>query len=693
MIQPSAAVPYPPAPVRPVTDTLHGEQIVDPYRWLEDGESAEAAAWVEAQNAATRAALDAVPGRDAIARRLEELLSIGWTHAPAQRGGRLFYQRREGGQNQPVLYYREGETGEECVALDPNALAADGTVALDWWSPSWDGRLLVHGLSTGGDERSVLHVLDLDRGELLPDRIPQTRAASIAWLPDSSGFFYTRFPDPDPADPGASNYGRHVRFHRLGTDPAADPLVFGEGREPTDWPWVQLSKDGRWLVVGVQQGYSRTSLYLRDEATPGSAFVPLIEGVDVLSDLDIAEGTLYLRTNLDAPNYRLFAVDPERPARDHWREVVPERPDAVLEGAPVIGGRLALLYLRNACSELRLADPDGGNVQTVALPAIGRVEGLSGEPELPTGYVAFSSFTFPTTIYALDPASGVLREYTGVNAPLDPSPYTVEQVWYDSTDGARVSMFLVHRRDLVRNGENPTVLTGYGGFNISRTPEFIKSIFLWLERGGVYALANLRGGGEYGEPWHRAGMLDQKQHTFDDFIAAAEFLIREGYTRSERLAIMGGSNGGLLVGAALTQRPDLFRAALCAVPLLDMLRYHRFEIARLWIPEYGDPDDPEQYRWLRAYSPYHHVRAGERYPAVLLVTAESDSRVDPMHARKMAARLQAASGSGLPVLLRIETKAGHGAGKPLAKTIAEQTDVWSFICRELGVDAATPARA
>jgi prolyl oligopeptidase len=681
-----SAMRLPDTPIVPVTEVLHGEPVVDPYRWLEDGDSAQTAAWVQAQNAATRAALDAVPGRALIGARLAALLSIGHIEAPVARGARLFYQRRTGDQNQPVLYLRDGEHGAERALLDPNALAADGTVALDWWAPSWDGRLLAYGLSAGGDERSTLHVLDVDRSATLPLRIPHARYASIAWLPDNSGFYYTRYPEPDPARPGAENYNRHIFFHRLGADPADDPLVWGAERDPADMVWVQISRDGRWLVAGAGVGWSRTDLELRDESTPDAPFVPLIEGAEAVSSVDFADGTLYLHTNLGAPNYRLFAVDPARPARAHWREVVPERPDAVLEHAAVVGGRLLLSYLRNATSQLRLADLDGAGARDVALPAVGRVQGIGGEPEGRTAFIGFSSFTMPPAVYALDPRAGALREWLRVEADVDPTPYDVRQVWYRSTDGAGVSMFLVHRRDLVRNGRNPTLLTGYGGFNIPRTPEFLRTIYFWLEQGGVFALPNLRGGGEYGEAWHRAGMRDRKQQTFDDFIAAAEYLIAEGYTSPARLAIQGGSNGGLLVGAALTQRPDLFAAVVCAVPLLDMLRYHTRQIARLWIPEYGDPDDPEQYRWLRAYSPYHHVRDGERYPAVLLVTAESDSRVDPMHARKMAARLQAASASGKPVLLRVEPKAGHGAGKPLAKTIAEQTDIWSFICQQLGVE-------
>lgn len=675
-----------PIPTRrePVTDLLHGESVTDPYRWLEAGTSEETAAWVEAQNARTRATLDALPGRAAIGRRLTELLSIGWTHAPVPRGAQLFYQRRDGDQNQPILYTRTGEAGAERVLIDPNTLATDGTIALDWWHVSPDGAHIAYGISGGGDEWSTLQVLDVHEGGTLPLRIERARAADVAWLPDGSGFYYTRYPQPDPEHPGAEHYNRHVYRHRFGDDPVADENVFGEGRDPADWSGVDLSPDGRWLVVSVQQGWSRTELYLRDEWAAEAPFVPLIAGEDAVSSVIFTREGMLLHTNLDAPHYRLVQVDPAQPQHAAWWEIVAERPDAVLESVVPAGGRLLLAYLKDAISEVTVCSLDGGDRRTLTLPGIGRVEGITGERDLGNAYLGFSSFIQPSAVYAVE-ENDHLREWTRIEAAIDPAAYEVQQVWYDSTAGARVSMFLVHRRDLERDGNRPVLLTGYGGFNISRTAEFVRAIHWWLEQGGVYALPNLRGGGEYGEAWHRAGMLAEKQHTFDDFYGAAEWLITQRYTRPERLAILGGSNGGLLVGAALTQRPDLFQAAVCAVPLLDMLRYHDFEIARLWIPEYGSAEDAEQFRWLRAYSPYHHVSEGTCYPATLITTGESDSRVDPMHARKMAARLQAAQGCDRPILLRVEQKAGHGQGKPLTKTIAEQTDVWSFIAWQLGV--------
>jgi prolyl oligopeptidase len=678
----------PSARVDPVVETLHGEQVADPYRWLEDGDAPETREWVAAQNAHTRSVLDHLPRREAIRARLDQLLTTGSVGVPQVRGTRHFYTRRDGRQDQPVLRVREGVAGPERTLLDPNALSAGGLVSLDWWQPSRDGRFLAYGLSEGGDEWSVLRVLDVDRGIPLPgEEIPRARACSVAWLPDGSGFYYTRYPEPGAVPAGEEHYHRRVFLHALGTPWQADPEVFGAGRAKEDWPSVDLSPDGRWLLVIVSQGWARSEVYLLDRQQPDASFVPVHAGVEAWADGEVAGGRLYLRTNQDAPNYRLFAIDPERPGRDAWRELLPERPDRVLSAARAVAGVLAVEELQDASSHLRLYRSDGALHCQVKLPALGSLTGLGSEWDGEAVFAGFTSFAQPPTAYRVDPASGALEVFA---APVsegagDGARHTVRQVWYASKDGTRVSMFLVHRPDLPLDGHNPTLLTGYGGFNISRTPMFDASLMLWLDAGGVYALPNLRGGGEYGEAWHQAGMLERKQNVFDDFIAAAEWLVANGYTRRERLAIRGGSNGGLLVGAALIQRPDLCKAVVCQVPLLDMLRYQTFRIARLWIPEYGSAEEPEQFRWLYAYSPYHRVRDGERYPAVFLLTAEGDSRVDPMHARKMAARLQAASASGEPVLLRVETAAGHGMGKPRNKVLDELTDVWSFLAWQLGV--------
>jgi prolyl oligopeptidase len=670
-------------------EVLHGETIPDPYRWLEDGADPDTRAWTERQNALTEDWLARVPARQAIRQRLDELLSIGALSVPTPARGRYFYQRREGRQNQPVLYVRDGVAGVDRPAIDPNALDPAGTTALDWYYPSDDGRLLAYGLSRDGSEQSVLHVYDVEAGTSLPERIPRTRSADLAWLPDTSGFYYTRYPEPDTVPAGEEHYHRAVYFHPLGADPVDDPLVY-QPREKEYWPGVGLSLDGRWLIISVARTFDQTDLYLGDRNaagwSPAPPLVAVAENLPYSFDGEVVRGRLYLRTNLDASTYRMYEVDPERPQRGHWRELVPPRPDAVLEGARVVGDRLVLSYLERASSRLRLADLDGGIRHEVQLPTLGSLFGLGAESDGHELFVGFSSYTVPPSVYRLDLATDHLALWRRVEADVDPERYEVHQVSVPSADGTEITMFLVHQRGLKRDGDAPTYLTGYGGFNISMTPAFSRSLLLWLEHGGLVAIPNIRGGGEYGESWHQGGMLGRKQNSFDDFIAAAEWLIRERYTRPERLAAAGGSNGGLLMGAVLTQRPELFRAVVIQVPLLDMLRYHRFLIARLWIPEYGSPDDPEAFRWLRAYSPYHHVRPGTPYPAVLLATAESDTRVDPMHARKMAARLQAATASGRPVLLRLEAQAGHGAGKPLTKVLDELTDTWTFVFSEVGVE-------
>ena len=675
---------YPETPSENVVDVLHGEKIADPYRCLEDGDSTETRIWTEQQNAVTEAYLAAAPGRNRIGRRLQELLAIGVLSVPTPKRGRYVYLRRDGRQNQPVLYWRDGVDGEDRIAVDPNAINEVGTTALDWYYPSDDGRLLAYGLSENGNEESVLHLLDLDTGRQLPDRIPRMRAASVAWLPDATGFYYTRYPARGQVPPGEEPYHRAIYLHRLGTDPAADPLVF-QPSEKEHWPGVGLSPDGRWLIISVARTFDQVDLYLQNLES-GGELVAVARDLPASFEGEIAHGRLFMRTNLDAPTYRLYAVDPERPDRSNWREIVPPRADAVLESVAVAGNRLALGYLEQASSRLRLTDLDGRLDQDVPLPTLGSLFGFGAEWDGQELFYGFSSYSLPPSVFRIDLAAGRSSLWRQVETTIDPTGFEVEQVSYPSRDGTPITMFLVRRTGLVLDGDNPTYLTAYGGFNISMTPAFSRSLLLWLERGGVVAVPNIRGGGEYGESWHQAGILANKQNSFDDFVAAAEWLIRERYTRPERLAAAGGSNGGLLMGAALTQRPELFRAVLIQVPLLDMLRYHRFLIARLWIPEYGSADDAEQFRWLRAYSPYHHVRNGVAYPAVLLATAESDTRVDPMHARKMAARLQAATSGEHPVLLRLEARAGHGAGKPLSKVQQELTDSWTFVFSELGVE-------
>jgi prolyl oligopeptidase len=689
------ASPYPPSKTDQAVDKLHGIEIADPYRWLEDAGSPEVKEWVEKQNAYTRSVLDKLPSRDKIRARLSELLDIGTIGTPVPVRGRYFYTKREGKQNQPVLYVREGLVGKDRALVDPNQLAPDGTVALDWWYPSREGKLLAYGVSKNGSELSTLHVRDVDTGKDLPDQIDRTRACSVAWLPDGKSFYCTRYPAPGSVPAGEEKYHRHVFLHVLGQDPARDAKVFGDGRQAEDWPEVRLSPDGRWLVVIEEQGWAKSEVFFKDLHEPDAPLAPLVEKVNAIFEVTARNDAFYVRTNDQAPRYRLFRVDPRKPARANWVELIPEGKD-VLDGVGVLGETLAALYMHQAASRLRFFDKNGQPFDTeVQLPTLGTIEGLGGEWDGHELFFGFQSFTLAPTIYRIDLKTAKpelkLEKWQLLKADIDFDAYKVQQVTYPSKDGTEITMFLAYKKERnrpsgpLRDGDNPTLLWAYGGFNVSITPMFAASRFLFLERGGLIAIPNLRGGGEYGEDWHQAGMLGKKQNVFDDFLAAAEWLIREQYTEPEHLVIQGGSNGGLLMGAALTQRPDLFRAVVCQVPLLDMVRYHKFLIARLWIPEYGSAEDAAQFKWLYAYSPYHHVKNGTAYPAVLLEAAESDTRVDALHGRKMTARLQAATSSEQPILLRLETKAGHGAGKPRAKILDELTDSWSFIFWQLGL--------
>jgi len=700
------------AEIKPVADTFHGTRVVDNYRWLENGNSPETQQWVAQEMAYTRGMLAHLAGRDAIQKRLTELLSIGSVTPPILAGHHYFYTRREGMQNQPILYVRERTSdgvasakgdGPDRVLLDPNQLATDGTIALDWFQPSENGKYVAYGTSPSGSEMSTLHIIETKTGTVLPDTIERTRAASIAWKLDNSGFYYTRYPKKGDVPAGQEMYNRHVFYHSLGDDPdQEDQPIFGEGRDPEDWPGVSLSNDGRWLLINVEQGYTKTELFLMD-LKKGTPPIRVTTGKDFLYAAEVYNDKLYITTNEDAPRYHVFVADVGNYDRSAWKEIIPQS-DAVLQGTAVFGGKLFAQYEQNATSQLKLFDLDGKKLTDIELPAIGTVFGSGGRWDRDEMFFGFQSFTVPPSIYRFDLKAFVFEAgnqqlsnwhvppelWTKVDAPtIDPSAYEVAQEWFNSKDGTRVPMFVVHKKGIAKNGKNPTLLTAYGGFNVSLTPTFSRTAYLWMEHGGVYAVANLRGGAEFGEEWHRAGMLEKKQNVFDDMIAAAEHLISEKYTDKNHLAIQGGSNGGLLMGAMITQRPDLFRAVVCQVPLLDMLHYQDFQIAKLWIPEYGSSDNPDQFKWLYAYSPYHHVKAGTEYPAILFMTADTDTRVDPMHAKKMAAEMQAEAKNGSsrthPILLRIESKAGHGAGKPVTKQIEEFTDIYSFLFWQLGV--------
>jgi len=678
----------PKAKVAPVEDTIQGHKIIDPYRYLENPNDPDTEQYVEQELAYTRRILDPLPGRDKINARLSQLLPIGTVGVPQMGGKYYFYTRREGNQNQPVLYVRESLNGTDRVLVDVNKMSADGTVALDWWFASEDGKYVAYGTSASGSEESTMHLVESATGNLLPDTIERTRFASVAWKKDSSGFYYTRHPKKGDVPAGEEVYHVKVFYHSIGADPAKDALIFGEGRKPQDIPTVSLSEDDRWLLITVFEGWTKAEMYLQDLASRNPP-VEITTGKNFLYSGDFFRGKLYITTNEDAPHYRVFVADAAHAKRENWKELIPQT-DAVLQGASVTGGKLFAQYEHNATSELKLFALDGSKLDDIQMPAIGDVPSIGGRWDRNEVFFGFQSFTVPPSVYRYDLGSRKTALWAKVDAPsIDPSAYDVEQVWFTSKDGTKVPMFIVSQKGIEKNGKNPTLLTGYGGFNISLKPTFNRSMYLWMEHGGIYAVANLRGGAEFGEDWHRAGMLEKKQNVFDDFIAAGEYLIAQKYTDRDHLAIYGGSNGGLLMGVMITQRPDLFRAVVCAVPLLDMLRYQNFQIAKLWIPEYGSADDPKQFEWLYAYSPYHHVQPGQQYPAILFMTGDTDTRVDPMHAKKMAALMQAEAKNGAskerPILLRIETKAGHGQGKPVTKQIEESTDMYSFLFWQLGV--------
>jgi prolyl oligopeptidase len=698
---PSAPPPFPPPPPtrrEEVVDTLHGRLVADPFRWLEDGASPEVRAWSAAQTSRTESVLKDRPEYAEVRARLEALLSIGTVEAPHPVTGadgvvRYFYRRQGPGQDQPVLYVREGLRGEDRALIDPNRMSADGTTSLDWWSPSWDGALLAYGLSDGGDENSTLRVLDVATGRDLgaTEVISRARYASIAWLPDGSGFYYSRFPEKGSVPPGEEAYHKWIYQHRIGRDAGDDPLVFGAGRPMTDTPSVEISPNGRWLVASVHRGWSRRELHVLDRSAGVDAcWIPVVAPQDdAIYEATTLDDHLLVRTNDGAPTYRLYRVDLDATSdakvapRARWREIIPPGKD-VLAHVSAVGGDVFAVFIVDARSVVRRYGADGTPKGDIPLPTLGTVPDVLGEWTGREAFFGFTSFAVPAMVFRVDLATGAPALWAEVKPPIDPAEFVVTQERALSRDGTSIPMFVSHRRGLARDGSAPALLGGYGGFNISQMPAWSGARYAFLERGGVAVTANLRGGGEYGEAWHRAGMLAKKQNVFDDVIAVAEHLVASKLTSSDRLAILGGSNGGLLVGAAVTQRPELFRAAVCMVPLLDMIRYHRFLIARLWIPEYGSADDPEQFGWLAGYSPYHHVEPGRRYPAMLFSTAEGDTRVDPLHARKMAALLQAETGSEHPVLLRIESRAGHGAGKPISKRVDESALIYTFLIWQLG---------
>lgn len=675
--------PYPKTRIDNVTETLHGVKITDPYRWLEDKDSPETRAWLKEQIEYTDSLLGAVPGREKIHDRLEQLIKIDTVGVPIGRGNRYFITRRRADQNQPVIYLREGLNGKDEELIDVNKLSTDQTKSVAIAGISTDGKLLAYGVRQGGEDEVSISILDVDARRDLPDKLPRARYSGVSFKPDKSGFYYSRF----------TLAGPRIHYHAMGSDPAKDEEIFGQGYGPAEIISASLSRDGRYLTFFVSHGSSgdNVEVYYQDLAKKGP-ITPIATDIKARFSGSVQGDELFLETNWQAPNSRIIAVDLKNPARDRWREVVRET-DSALRSFSLVGGKLFATYLENVSTRIKMFDLSGKHVRDISFPTLGSSSGISGQQDKDDAFYRFSSFAQPPTIYRYQVSTGKQEVWARINVPVKSDEIEVRQIWYESKDKTRIPMFVAHKKGIKLDGNLPTLLTGYGGFNISLTPDFSAEAAFWIENGGVFAQPNLRGGGEFGEKWHKAGMLANKQNVFDDFISAAEWLIKNKYTNTSRLAISGGSNGGLLVGAAMTQRPELFQAVVCAVPLLDMLRYHKFLVARFWVPEYGSSEDTEQFGYIYKYSPYHHVKPGTKYPAVIFITGDSDTRVDPLHARKMAALMQASTGSERPVLLHYDTKAGHAGGKPINKVIDDLTDELTFLFWQLGVGVDSDAKA
>ena len=683
-------VVYPDSPRRDEGEILHGVYVPDPYRWLEDIDSPETRRWIEAQSEVTSRYLAQIPEREAIHRRLAELWNYEKYGVPFRRGSRYFFTCNDGLQNQSVLYWMDSLEGEPRVLLDPNGLSEDGTVALTAFEASDDGRLLAYALSAAGSDWQEWHVRDVESGHDLIDHLQWSKFSDAVWTKDGAGFYYGRYDAPvEGMAYKDTNYYHKLFFHRIGTDQPHDMLAY-ERPDQKDWLFsAALSDDGRYLILNVSKGTQvENGLFFRDLQAEDGAVVELLKDFDASYSFIGNDGPVfYVMTDRGAPLSRVIAIDIEHPEPEHWREIIPEAADT-LQSASLVQEFFLATYLHDAHSRVRIFDKTGTPVREVELPGLGTVEGFGGRREDRESFYLFTDFTTPGVVYRYDLGTWENAVFRAPRLNFDPSAYTTEQVFVPSKDGTRVPVFLSYRRGLKRDSNNPTYLYGYGGFNIALTPTFSVANLVWMEMGGLFAQVCLRGGGEYGTAWHEAGMKTNKQNVFDDFIAVAEWLIRQGYTGTPKLAIGGGSNGGLLVGACLTQRPELFGACIAAVGVLDMLRFHRFTIGWAWVSDYGSPDDPEEFKTLLAYSPYHNLRPGTAYPATLITTGDHDDRVFPAHSFKFAAALQAVQDGPAPILIRIDVRAGHGAGKPTGKLIDEWADCWAFLVRNLGLEGA-----
>ncbi|RYD60871.1 MAG: S9 family peptidase, partial [Verrucomicrobiaceae bacterium] len=676
----AAALDYPVARKAEVTEELHGTKVPDPYRWLEDDNAAETKSWVAAQNEVTESFLKTVPQRGEIRKRLADLWNFERTGAPQEFGGKWFFTHNTGLQNQSVLKVSDALDGEGRLLLDPNTLSEDGTVALANFTPSEDGKLLGYSISRGGSDWNEILVRDVATGKDTGDHLKWVKFSGISWAKDGSGFYYSRYDaPPEGAALTQKNEFQKLCFHKIGTPQSEDTLVYERKDQPRWGFGGGLTEDGKFLVIHVTEGTDPKNRFFYRPVN-GDKVIELLADADASYDfIGNNDGIFYFRTDLDAPRHRIIAIDVAKPERSAWKEIIPQSKD-LLQEASMVGGKLVVEYLKDAKSAVSVYDPAGTKVRDVELPGIGSAAGFQGRDKDKQTFYTFTGFTDPGAIYRYDLSTGTSTLWKRPEVGFDGSAYETKQVFATSKDGTKVPLFIVHKKGITLDGSNRTLLTGYGGFNISITPGFSIGRAVWLERGGVLAVANLRGGGEYGSEWHLAGTRLQKQNVFDDFIAAAEWLVKEKYTSSKMLAIQGGSNGGLLVGACMTQRPDLFGAALPAVGVMDMLRFHKFTIGWAWEKDYGSAENPEEFKALLQYSPYHVLKSGTRYPATMVTTADHDDRVVPAHSFKFAARLQECQAKdGPPVLIRIDTSAGHGAGTALSKMIDKTADEWAFL--------------
>ena len=678
--------PYPQTAKEDVVDDYFGTKVADPYRWLEDDNSSETAVWVKAQNAVTEDYLSQIPFRDKIRERLTEIWNYPRYGTPFKEGDYYYFFKNDGLQNQSVLYRQKGLEGEPVMFLDPNALSTDGTVALSGVFFSKNSKYMAYSIARAGSDWTEFFVMDTETGKNMDDHLQWAKFSEAAWK--GNGFYYSRYDDPGATGQfSKQNQFHKVFYHIIGTPQSSDKLIYEDKEHPLRYVNADVTEDEEYLILSVSEGTSGNELYFQSLTQPYSKITPLMKGFKYNSSVvDHHNGRLLVLTDKDASNYRLTSISATQPDTTQWIDVIPETVE-LLEKVSTGGGKLFAFYLKDASAKILQLDYRGKIEKEIALPAIGTANGLAGKHDEKTLFYSFASFTTPSTIYRYDLESGQLTLFRQPELKFNPDDYEISQVFYTSKDQTRVPMFIVHKKGIKLDGKNPAFLYAYGGFNISMTPSFSVSRILFLENGGVFALPNLRGGGEYGEEWHHAGMLEKKQNVFDDFIAAAEYLIREKYTSSEKLAINGGSNGGLLVGAVMTQQPGLFRVALPAVGVLDMLRYQKFTIGWGWAVEYGQSENEKDFQYLSKYSPLHNIKSGVSYPATLITTADHDDRVVPAHSFKFAATLQELNKdhNNNPVLIRIESNAGHGAGKPLSKAIDEAADMWSFVFYHLGM--------